>query len=83
MMKKLARQLPAYAVGVYLATGLMDEHGIRCWGGQQWAAAVLAGVIIVIGSWACGTDGKRNGDMSAPGSGLAMRRRGCVVFVPA
>ncbi|MEI3479553.1 MAG: hypothetical protein V8Q84_11215 [Bilophila sp.] len=53
MMKKLARQLPAYAVGVYLATGLMD--GIwnpLHWGGQQWAAAVLAGVMVWVGSWA-------------------------------
>ena len=55
MMKKLARQLPAYAVGVYLATGLMD--GIwnpQHWGGQQWAAAALAGVMVWIGWWAWG-----------------------------
>ena len=34
MMKKLARQLPAYAVGVYLATGLVD--GI--WNPLHWKA---------------------------------------------
>lgn len=45
-MKKLARQLPAYAVGVYLATGLMD--GIWSplhWGGNSglpWGPAGLS-----------------------------------------
>ena len=52
MMKKFAGQFPAYAIGVYLATGLMD--GI--WNPlhrdvKQWAAAVLAGVIVLIGAW--------------------------------
>ena len=39
-------------IGVYLATGLMD--GIwnpLHWDGKQWAAAVLAGVIVLIGAW--------------------------------
>lgn len=53
MMKRFLRQLPAYAVGVYLATGLMDGtwNPLR-WSGQQWAAAALAGVIVLVGSWA-------------------------------
>lgn len=53
MMKRLARQFPAYAAGVYLATGLMDGawNPLR-WSGRQWAAAALAGVIALIGSWA-------------------------------
>ena len=54
MMKKLARQLPALCRRRFIwTTGLMD--GIwnpLHWGGQQWAAAVLAGVIVLIGSWA-------------------------------
>lgn len=52
MMKKFAGQFPAYAIGVYLATGLMD--GIwnpLHWDGKQWASAVLAGVIVLMGSW--------------------------------
>ena len=71
MMKKLARQLPAYAVGVYLATGLVD--GIwnpLHWGGQQWAAAGLALWCGLVGGH--GVDGRRNVDSGAAG-GLAMR----------
>ena len=52
MMKKFAGQFPAYAIGVYLATGLMD--GIwnpLPWDGKQWASAILAGVIVLIGAW--------------------------------
>lgn len=53
MMKRLARQLPAYMVGVYLATGLADGTWNPLeWKGRQWAAAVLAGVIVLAGSWA-------------------------------
>ena len=52
MMKKFAGQFPAYAIGVYLATGLMDGIGNPLpWDGKQWAAAVLAGVIVLIGAW--------------------------------
>lgn len=52
MMKKFVGQFPAYAIGVYLATGLMD--GIwnpLHWSGKQWASAVLAVLIVLIGAW--------------------------------
>ena len=52
-MNGLLKSLPAWLVGVYLATGLMDgTWNPLDWNGQQWAAAVLAGVIVLIGSWA-------------------------------
>ena len=51
-MKRRARQLSAYLLGVYLATGLMDgTWNPLAWNGRQWAAALLAGVIVWIGSW--------------------------------
>lgn len=50
-MKRRARQLLAYLLGVYLATGLMDgTWNPLAWNGRQWAAALLAGVIVWIGS---------------------------------
>ena len=53
MMKRLARPRPAYMLGVYLATGLMDgTWNPLAWNGRQWAAALLAGVIVGVGAWA-------------------------------
>lgn len=52
MMKKFVGQFPAYAIGVYLATGLMDGvWNPLHWSGKQWASAVLVGVIVLIGAW--------------------------------
>lgn len=52
MMNKFLRHFPGYAIGIYVATGIIDGvwNPIH-WNKQQWIAAVLSGAIVLTGSW--------------------------------